>query len=318
MMKTFPSCTTPAALARVLAAGSVALQLTACGTGDGADSAAACPDVSAKLGGTWHTDHAASVGLPLTLRFQPVAGDEGLVYGVAAALGFGDVPLRYGVADTCDAVLITDRNDNLVRTFPLEFRGEWLHLRSGAPNTDRYYWRDGTTPTGPATLAVKHLDNFDTARWSSLTGERLGTGYGALVGISALPDGRDFNGVTLREELVGVPGTDTCSPAINRPEGHLCTNGGAPAVDTFTFGLAMQGAPAGFGAAERNVLWDWHRFSGTGSLLHQTGLPSCTATCEQRFTLDGRTIGRFSVRYTLTRDDRDPAHPATTVTAEVR
>jgi hypothetical protein len=299
----------------VICAGVVSA-LAACGGGSGEADAgtSACGGMNQQLAASWRTDSPSSVGLPLTIRFSPIGADGGTVHGMGRALGLADVPLPYSIATTCDAVLITDLAGNLLRTFRAEFRNEWLHLGSGWSGKDRYYWREGSKPVYPAELYVKYLTSFDPIQWRAATGDSFLTGYGAIAGMAALPGSTDFKGLTLQEEVVPVPGSDSCSALAGRPDGFLCTNDGMPAQDTFTFEDELIGAPQGFGQPETNVFWDVHRFpSSTISLLHHAGRPSCSAQCVQRYRLGNLTIGSFLITYTLTRDD---THNVTAVRAD--
>lgn len=297
--------------------------LSGCGGGGGGpanDADAACPSFSEKLAGSWMTE-SATTGLPRTLTFRPVNGDEGTVSGLATSLGFpSDLPLPYGIALTCDAVLITTGGnpDNLIRAMPAEFNGDgaWLRLKSGT--RERYYWHaDKPRPVYPASLYVKQIANLGPTQWKTLTGEVLLTGFGAFTAIGGLPAGQDYSGVQLIEEVTAVAGSDSCSalaqPAL--PAGAICS--WDPSGAGFTFNRPHISAPAGLTPAQQDVFWDLHQFtSPTGSLLHRAGATSCSATCRQVYRYNGQQVGpAFTVTRTLTRDN---ANGATVVTVDKR
>ncbi len=290
------------------------------GEGPANDADAACPGFSQKLAGSWKTD-SATTGLPLTLAFHPVHGDEGTVSGLAMSLGFpSELPLPYGIALTCDAVLITTGGnpDNLIRAMPAEFNadGAWLHLKSGT--RERYYWHaDKPRPVYPASLYVKQIVNLGPIQWKTLTGEVFLTGFGAFTAIGGLPAGQDYSGVQLIEEVTPAAGPDTCSglaqPAL--PAGAICS--WDPSGAGFTFNRPHISAPAGLTPAQNDVFWDLHQFtSQTGSLLHRAGATSCSAPCRQVYRYNGQQVGpAFTVTRTLTRDN---ANGVTVVTVDKR
>lgn len=293
--------------AAVRLAPALALALGGCGGGGaGPEDASACPGFSAKLAGTWRSD-SATTGLPLTLRFTPKSGDEGTVSGLAVSLGLpAEAPLQYGIATTCDAVLITTGGnpDNLIRAMPAEITGDaWLHLTSG--RRDRYYWHDGSPrPKFPASLYVKQVVGVDPDQWRAMTGEVVRTGLGAFVAMGALPAGQDYSGIQLIEEVLPVPGSDDCSslavPAL--PQGTICA--WDPNTAGFTFNLPHASGSMTLTPPQNDVIWDLHHFHGPASLLHRAGKTSCSTRCTQVYRYNGIQIGpAFSITYTLTRDD---------------